>query len=913
MSLTKKLILAFLLVTVVPLGVIIWVSHRTLVEQAQQQIGTRLEDSVIQIGKSIDAFMLNSISDIRTLAANPNLGLGDYKVIGEHLSRLTFSVPYFDQVMFVDTQGVIGASSHTYSPSVGESLFTQFDNLRNEFELALHGPYGSVYISDLSNVSKPLAGAAAEDRLSNRPINIQILAPVQDSRGRCVGVLVANVVTSQLLDLLQDLKRRAPGDEFPCLLDKAGLVLMSTDPQAHLLSTHADVKNGALWTALKSRDDGYLVYDGSHGHKLMAGYTSLPIYGDNKAGGWRLISLASYEAIMRPVTGAFNWMVGVLFATLAAAVGLGLWLAGRLAEPVLNLTESAKTIASGRFETRVAVTTHDETATLAKAFNQMADTLEKNFLVLRHAKEELERRVQERTIQLTAEIAERTRAEKELHQLHRKHELVLNAVGEGIHALDLEGRIIFENPAAEKMFGWETGELIGKPAHATIHHSKAGDAPYPQCECPIYASLKDGSPRRISDEVFWRKDGTSFFVEYVTTPVRDDNHEIIGAVVVFSDITESKRAEARLHESVERLHLALAASRMGVWEWDVRSNAVYWSPECFAILGRGSFEGTFEAFTKMLHPEDASRVVAALNKALAENVDFEVEFRVIYPDGEAHWLSNFGKSIYDENGKPLRMVGTTRDITERKRAEWELHHAKEAAEAANRAKSQFLANMSHEIRTPMNGVIGMTELLLDTMLTREQREFAETIRTSAEALLTVINDILDFSKIEAGKLRFEELEFDPREVVEDILEMLAGQAQAKGLELVGAVAPEVPTRLRGDPGRLRQILTNLLGNAIKFTQAGKVAARVTLEQETAYNVLVRFEVQDTGIGIAPETQAQLFQAFVQADGSTTRKYGGTGLGLAICRQLAERMGGRIGVESTPGEGSCFWFTALLGR
>ena len=321
--------------------------------------------------------------------------------------------------MFVDTQGVIGASSHTYSPSVGESLFTQFDNLRNEFELALHGPYGSVYISDLSNVSKPLAGAAAEDRLSNRPINIQILAPVQDSRGRCVGVLVANVVTSQLLDLLQDLKRRAPGDEFPCLLDKAGLVLMSTDPQAHLLSTHADVKNGALWTALKSRDDGYLVYDGSHGHKLMAGYTSLPIYGDNKAGGWRLISLASYEAIMRTVTGSFNRMVGILFATLAGAVGLGLWLARRLAEPVLNLTESAKTIASGRFDTRVAVTTHDETGGLAKAFNLMAGTLEKNLLVLRHANEELERRVQERTMQLTAEIAERTRAEKELHQLHR--------------------------------------------------------------------------------------------------------------------------------------------------------------------------------------------------------------------------------------------------------------------------------------------------------------------------------------------------------------------------------------------------------------------------------------------------------------------------------------------------------------
>jgi CheY-like chemotaxis protein len=283
MSLTKKFVLTILLVILVPLGVIIWVSHRTLVEQTQQQIGARLEDSVAQVGKSIDAFMLNSISDVKTLAADPDLGLGDRKLIGEDLSRLAFSVPYFDQVMFVDTQGGIVASSHTSSPSVGKSLFTQFDSMQTEFELALHGPYGSAYISDLSDVSKPLARAAAEDRLSKGPLNLRILAPVQDGRGRCVGVVVGDVVTSQLLDLLQDLKRRAPGDEFPCLLDNAGLVLMSTDPQAHLLSTHADVRSGALRPALNNRNDGYLVYDGSHGHKLMAGYTSLPTYGDNNA------------------------------------------------------------------------------------------------------------------------------------------------------------------------------------------------------------------------------------------------------------------------------------------------------------------------------------------------------------------------------------------------------------------------------------------------------------------------------------------------------------------------------------------------------------------------------------------------------------------------------------------------------
>jgi PAS domain S-box-containing protein len=788
-SLTKKLILAFLLVTVVPLGVVIWVSHRTFVGYAERQVGTRLEDSVVQAGRDMDEFILGCIRDMKALAADPDLITEDRDDLDKRLSRFTYTFPYFDEFMLVDATGVVVASS--YAPAVGTSLFTRlftrFDDARDEFERALHSPPGAVYISDLDDVPEPLRRAAAAGNLIDVALTIQMLTTVQDASGHCVGVLVGNVTTGQLRDLLQDLKRRTPGDEFPCLLDKEGRVLMSTERRAPLLSTHPDVIKGGLRVPLNRRDDGYLVYRGAHGRKLMAGYTCLWRYGANQAGDWRLITLAPYDAIMEPVTGTFNRMLVVLFATLAAAAGLGLWLARRLAEPILKLTEGAKTIAAGRFDARVTVTTRDESGALAEAFNQMADTLEENLQTLHRANDELERRVEERTTQLTAQIAERTQAQKELQQLHRKQELVFNAVGEGIHALDLDGQIIFENPAGEKMLGWEPGELIGKPAHATMHHSKAGGAPYPQGECPILASLGDGRPRRISDEVFWRKDGTSFPVEYVTTPLRDENHEIIGAVVVFSDSTESKRAER------------------------------------------------------------------------------------------------------------------------------ELHHAKEAAEAANRAKSQFLANMSHEIRTPMNGVMGMTELLLDTMLTREQREFAETIGTSAEALLTVINDILDFTKIEAGKLRFEEVDFDLRAVVEDTLEMLAGQAKAKGLELTGVVAPEAPTRLRGDPDRLRQILTNLVGNAIKFTHAGKVVIRVTPEQETAADVLVRFEIQDTGIGIPPETQAQLFQAFVQADDSMTRKYGGTGLGLAICRQLVKRMGGLIGVESTPGQGSCFWFTALLGR
>jgi PAS domain S-box-containing protein len=287
--------------------------------------------------------------------------------------------------------------------------------------------------------------------------------------------------------------------------------------------------------------------------------------------------------------------------------------------------------------------------------------------------------------------------------------------------------------------------------------------------------------------------------------------------------------------------------------------------------------------------------------------------RLIDHDGKESWASVTKVPLYNKSGTVTGIIGISRDVTKLKEAEVALEHARDAALEHARVKSEFLANMSHEIRTPMNAITGMTDLLSDTHLDEEQREFVDTIHSSTETLLGIINDILDYSKIEAGKLSIETLDFDLRETIEDTAEMLAQRAQSKNVELVYSIDDDVPTALRGDPRRLRQVLSNLVTNAVKFTERGEVVIRVARRSETEKDVSIRVSITDTGIGMAAKTLPMIFRSFTQADGSTTRKYGGTGLGLAISKQLVEMMHGKIGVESTLGKGSTFWFDLTFGK
>jgi PAS domain S-box-containing protein len=484
------------------------------------------------------------------------------------------------------------------------------------------------------------------------------------------------------------------------------------------------------------------------------------------------------------------------------------------------------------------------------------------------------------------------------------------------------------SPAFERVLGYPVSELLAQPFMAFVHPDDQA------ATLAVMARTTGGSEVLSFDNRYRCRDGSYKWLSWTAAPFQD--RQLIYAAA--RDVTERKQTEEALAQERNLLRALMDHLPDHIFVKDRESRFVTANMATLRTLGANSLGEVIGKTDFDFLPREQARQFYADEQAVLRSgtAMLNREEQLADRNGRPRWLLTTKLPLRDRGGAVIGLVGMSHDITDRKRVETEWRRAKEAAEAASRAKSEFLARMSHEIRTPMNGILGMTELALDTPLSAEQRECLEMVKTSADALLTVINDILDFSKIEAGKLHLEPALFALRDSLDDTVRPIGLRAQQKRLELVCRIAPEVPDQLIGDVGRLRQVLVNLIGNAVKFTEKGEVVVEVSLDpsQPNFYSVpvpvpvllpdsgtgtgrgtgmvLLRFTVSDTGIGIPTDKLQTIFEPFEQVDGSVSRRYGGTGLGLAIAAQLVNLMGGRLAVVSAPGQGSRFWFTAAFG-
>ncbi len=608
-------------------------------------------------------------------------------------------------------------------------------------------------------------------------------------------------------------------------------------------------------------------------------------------------------------------------------------------------------------QTSVERSVSERTAQLAQSnrdLNRQIGERQRIEQELRGARDQLEFNVRERTAELNTanralkrQIDEGRKTEEELARSMQRYRFMTDSMPQIVWTATPDGRLDYFNRRFHEYTGLtaeESREWGWKPA---THPDDLA-----RCLEQWNHAVQTGEVYDLECRLRRGEDSAYRWHLSRAVPMRDPDNRIIQWFGTCTDIDDQKRSKEAITRSEQRYRSLVAASTQIVWLTDAEGRVTGDLPEWRAATGQTYQEVQRYGWLDAIHLDDRERTTDLWKWALETKTVFESEYKLKMVDGSYRHFAARGVPVLEPDGRIREWIGTSTDVTEKMQAEEVVRRAQEELEgrvrertaqltetnrvlhqqvierkqiedqlaearddALNSAKlkSQFLANMSHEIRTPMNGVIGMTSLLLDTPLNEEQREYIETIRASGDALLSIINDILDFSKIEAGKLDFEELDLDLQSTVEGAIELLAEKAQAKGLDLACHVLEDVPRQLCGDPGRLRQVLVNLVGNAIKFTPSGRVLVHVAKLEETADDAQICFQVSDTGIGLSEEAARGLFQAFVQADGSMTRKFGGTGLGLAISKQLVELMGGQIGVESAPDQGSTFWFTVRLSK
>ncbi len=516
------------------------------------------------------------------------------------------------------------------------------------------------------------------------------------------------------------------------------------------------------------------------------------------------------------------------------------------------------------------------------------------------------RELRQRNAQLETADQQRRRAEKEIQDSQALYSSLVNNLPVQILRKDLDGRFTFASQSFCELLGKSSKEILGKTDFDFYPRELAEK--YRENDVQVAAS-----GGLFEDIERYEKDGQTCYVHVMKSAVPNASGNIIGVQAVFWDVTHRKQAEADLEQERYLLRTLLDNLPHNIYFKDSASRFIRVNRAMADYFGLKDPDGAIGHTDFDYFREEHARQARADEERLMETGEplIDREEKETWPDGTDTWVSTTKLPLYDQEGRIIGTFGISRDITEQKRAAQAMQLAKDAAESASRAKSDFLANMSHEIRTPLNAIIGMTELVLDSNLSDSQQEYLRMVIESGDALLSLINDILDFSKIEAGKLDFDHALFDLQESLGDTMKSLAYRAHTKGLELACRIHPDVPAMLVGDVGRVRQVVINLVGNAIKFTDTGEVVLEVKFREESQGMAQLHFAVTDTGIGIPEDKVGSVFQAFEQADSSTTRRFGGTGLGLAISSRLVEHMGGEVWVESVHGSGSTFQFTAWL--
>jgi PAS domain S-box-containing protein len=496
-------------------------------------------------------------------------------------------------------------------------------------------------------------------------------------------------------------------------------------------------------------------------------------------------------------------------------------------------------------------------------------------------------------------------AERSFRQAWCVAHSLLDSLPLGLVIKDTSGRRVFANRGYLELHQSTLDEVLNKTDFDVFPAKQAQ-----QISEEDQRIMQTGEPVFKIDEQLLA-DGRRRWIERAKTALRDEDGQIVGVQVLLRDVSDRHQAEEALRLERDLLHSLMDNIPDSIYFKDRDSRFLRVSRQMAQKFGLGSSEQAIgKTDADVFTSEHAQQALADEQEIIRSGEPLVARLeRETWPDRDATWVSTTKMPLRNGHGEIIGTFGISRDITELKETQDDLMRARDAADAASRAKGDFLANMSHEIRTPLNGIIGMTELLLNTDLAAEQRDYEEIVKSSADALLSLLNDILDFSKIEAGKLELEQIPFDLRETVGLTTRVLATRAAEKGLELAVHVPPEVTNWLLGDPGRLRQIIVNLVGNAVKFTNKGEIVVGVETESADKEQVTLHFSVRDTGIGIPADKRERIFEAFCQEDASTTRRYGGTGLGLTISAQLVELMGGRIWVDSEPGKGSTFHFTA----